>query len=136
MIGYYPINPTGSGEPEDAFGPRFFKAHFFEWMREACAIDGKTPVLEVMLTSGQVLDISHIVELKDRYMLVCAFLDTRDCSKTFHTYIRYVTIYRINVLNEPHEERPIGFNVQREPRISVGLGEASRGDKTESGRDK
>jgi hypothetical protein len=68
-----------------------------------------TPVLEFLLTSGQVIDVSHIVELKADYMLVSAFVDTRDCANTYHTYIRYMTIYRINVLSQPHDERPIGF---------------------------
>ena len=79
MIGYYAINPSGgSGGPEDAFGPRFFKTRFYTWIREACAIDNSVPVLEMLLTSGQVLDVSHIVDLQPDYMLVCAFTDVRD----------------------------------------------------------
>jgi hypothetical protein len=112
MIGYYPINPAGSGVEEDAFGPRFFRTHFFDRMRQVCMIDEMTPVMEIMLTSGQVIDISHIIELKEDYMLVCAFVDARDCAKTYHAYIRYITIYRINVLSQPREDRPIGFSNQ------------------------
>ena len=96
MIGYYPINPAGSSIEEDAFGPRFFRTHFFDRMRQACELDDTTPILEVMLTSGQVLDISAIVELKQDYMLVSAFVDTRDCENTYQAYVRYQTIYRIN----------------------------------------
>ncbi len=110
MIGYYPINPAGSSVEEDAFGPRFFRTHFFDRMRQVCGVDDSTPVLEIMLTSGQVLDISHIIELKQDYMLVSAFVDTRDCTNTYQAYIRYMTIYRINVLVRPSEERAIGFN--------------------------
>lgn len=117
MIGYYNINPGGSGMPEDAFGPRFFKTRFYTWIREACSIDGTIPVLEIMLTSGQVLDVSHISELKDDYMLVSAFIDERDCADTYHTYIRYQTIYCINVLNKSRKERTMGFNVAHEPRL-------------------
>ncbi|MCZ7607074.1 MAG: hypothetical protein M5U25_13590 [Planctomycetota bacterium] len=101
MIGYYPINPAGSSVEEDAFGPRFFRTHFFDRMRQVCGVDDSTPVLEIMLTSGQVLDISHIIELKQDYMLVSAFVDTRDCTNTYQAYIRYMTIYRINVLVRP-----------------------------------
>lgn len=110
MIGYYPINPAGSAVEEDAFGPRFFRTHFFDRMREACSVDKMTPIIEVMLTSGQVLDLSTIVELKQDHMLVSAFVDTRDCANTYHAYIRYQTIYRINVLMRPDDERAIGFN--------------------------
>jgi len=110
LIGYYPINPAGSSIEEDAFGPRFFRTHFFDRMRQACELDDTTPILEVMLTSGQVLDISAIVELKQDYMLVSAFVDTRDCENTYQAYVRYQTIYRINVLIRPREERAIGFN--------------------------
>ena len=116
MIGYYNINPTGSGMPEDAFGPRFFKTRFYTWIRESCTISGMVPVLEMMLTSGQVLDVSNIIELKDDYMLVSVFLDEHDCTQTYHSYIRYQTIYSINLLNKPRNERTMGFNTDHEPR--------------------
>jgi len=112
MIGYYPINPGASIADEDAFGPRFFRTHFYERMREMCTIDDKTPVLEIMLTSGQVLDLARIVELKNEYMLVEVFIDNRDCENTYHAYIRYITIFRLNVLSTPRDERPIGFNTR------------------------
>ena len=95
----------------------FFKTHFFDWVKEVCKLDSVTPVLEIMLTSGQVLDVSHIVELKPEHMLVSAFRDGRDCADTFHSYIRYATIYRINVLSQPADERPIGFNVEYRTKI-------------------
>jgi hypothetical protein len=112
MIGYYPINPAGSSVAEDAFGPQFFRTHFVDRMRQVCLIDEMTPVLEFLLTSGQVIDVAHIVELKPDYMLVSAFVDTRDCAKVYHAYIRYMTIYRINVLSQPYDERPIGFSAR------------------------
>lgn len=115
MIGYYPINPAGSMTEEDAFGPRFFRTHFFDRMRQVCVIDDQTPVLELVLTSGQVLDLSHIAELKQDYMLASVFVDTRDCQNTYSAYIRYQTIYRINVLTRPSDERPIGFNANQLP---------------------
>lgn len=118
MIGYYPINPAGGGVQEDAFGPRFFRTHFFDRMKQVCQINDHTPVLEIMLTSGQVLDIAHIIELKSDYMLVCAFVDNRDCENTYNAYIRYITIYRINVLTRPADERAIGFN-NREPQVET-----------------
>lgn len=109
MIGYYPINPGGTDQVEDTFGAGFFRTHFFDRMRKVCEIDDTTPILEVQLTTGQVIDVSHIEELKPDYMLVSAFLDSRDCERTFQTYIRYVTIYRINMSTRPVEERAIGF---------------------------
>ena len=112
MIGYYPINPAGSSVEEDAFGPRFFRTHFFDRMKQVCQVDDQTPVLEIVLTSGQVLDVANIIELKSDYMLVQAFVDNRDCEFTYNAYIRYLTIYRINVLTQPVNERPIGFTNQ------------------------
>lgn len=117
MIGYYPINPQAGETNEDAFGPRFFRTHFFDHMRQACAIDGQTPVLELLLTSGQVMDVSHILELKPDYMLVSVFRDERTCEDTYNTYLRYQTIYRINVLSKPNDVRPIGFTMQKLPAI-------------------
>jgi hypothetical protein len=110
MIGYYPINPAGGVAEEDTFGPRFFRTQFYEQMREMCNIEDRTQVLEIILTSGQVLDVARIVELKGDHMLLEVFIDSRDCDNTYHSYIRYITIYRINVLNAPREERPIGFS--------------------------
>ncbi|MBK9974169.1 MAG: hypothetical protein IPP14_05290 [Planctomycetes bacterium] len=116
MIGYYPINPAaGAAENEDAFGSRFFRTHFTDYMRQVCSIDGQTPILELLLTSGQVLDVSHVMELKPEYGLFCVFRDERNCEDTYNTYVRYQTIFRINVLSKPHEERPIGFNMQNAP---------------------
>jgi hypothetical protein len=110
MIGYYPINPGGNMADEDTFGPRFFRTHFYEHMREMCDADDRTSVLEVMLTSGQVLDVARIVELKQEYMRAEVYIDSRDCENTYQAYIRYITIFRINVLSAPREERPMGFN--------------------------
>ncbi|MBZ0136369.1 MAG: hypothetical protein K8I27_08350 [Planctomycetes bacterium] len=109
MIGYYPINPGGPGAEEDAFGPAFFRTHFFDRMKQVCQIDNQTPVLELVLTTGQVVDVSHIVQVKADYMLVSAFVDARDCKFTYETYIRYQTIYRINVQTPGTETRAIGF---------------------------
>lgn len=122
MIGYYPINPAAAHDNEDAFGPRFFRTHFFDHMRQACAVDGQTPVLELLLTSGQVMDVSHILELKQDYMLVSVFRDERTCDDTYNTYVRYQTIYRINVLSKPNDERPIGFQMQKLPAILDAMG--------------
>lgn len=119
MIGYYPINPAGASIEEDAFGPRFFRTHFFDRMRQVCEIDEVTPVLEIMLTSGQVIDVSHIIELTQDYMVIAAFVDTHDCTNTYHAYVRYMTIYRINVLSQPTGERAIGFT-PKEPRGLAG----------------
>jgi hypothetical protein len=109
MIGYYPINPGGPGGQEDTFGPAFFRKQFFERMKQVCEVDDHTPVLELVLTTGQVIDVSHIVEVKPEYILVNAFVDIRDCKFTYDTYIRYQTIYRINVHTRGTEQRPIGF---------------------------
>jgi hypothetical protein len=133
MIGYYPINPGAPQEHEDAFGPRFFRTHFYEYMKQACSIDGQTPVLELMLTSGQILDLSHVIELKPDHMLVCVFRDSRTCEDTYNTYIRYVTIFRINVLTRPHEERPIGFNIHNATSV---LAETAEPSANNSGRKK
>ena len=116
MIGYYPINPGGPGTQEDAFGPAFFRTHFFDRMKQVCNIDNTTPVLELVLTTGQVVDVSHIVQVKPEYMLVSAFVDARDCKYTYETYIRYQTIYRINVSTPASETRQIGFK-PHEPEI-------------------
>lgn len=118
MIGYYPINPGMNTDSEDAFGARFFRTHFFDRMRQVCDISKDTPILEILLSSGQVLDISQIVELKSDYMLASVFEDTRDCERTYQAYIRYITIYRINVLTQPLEERSIGFS-PHEPIVDV-----------------
>lgn len=117
MIGYYPINPANTADNEDAFGPRFFRTHFYDRMKAVCEVDGTTPVLELLLTSGQVLDVSNILELKPEYMLVSVFRDNRTCDDTYNTYIRYVTIFRINVLSQPHETRPIGFSMGNHPAL-------------------
>lgn len=114
MIGYYPINPDG-GREEDAFGPVFFRTQFMDRIKKAYDPEAETPIIELMLANGQVLDVSCIVELKPDYVLVEAFIDDRDADRTFRTFIRYHTIYRINVLRKLKDDRPIGFNVRHEP---------------------
>lgn len=121
MIGYYPINPGGPGEQEDAFGPSFFRTHFFDRMKQVCSVDNTTPVLELVLTTGQVVDVSHIVQVKPEYMLVSAFVDVRDCKFTYETYIRYQTIYRINISTPGSESRSIGFTPHEPEVIEVAV---------------
>ena len=116
MIGYYPINPGGPDASEDAFGPAFFRTHFFDRMKNVCQVDHQTPVLEIVLTTGQVLDVSHVIEVKPEYMLVSAFVDVRDCKFTYETYIRYQTIFRINVHTAGTENRQMGFT-PHEPEV-------------------
>ncbi len=110
MVGYIPINPTGDPN-EDAFGQRFFRSKFLDRIKLACSIDDQTPVLEIMLANGQVLDVSYIIELKDEYALMAVFVDERDCRETYETYIRYRTIFKINVLTPKTKDRPIGFSL-------------------------
>ena len=114
MIGYYPINPGGMSQ-EDAFGPVFFRTQFMDRIKKAYDPEAETPIIELMLSNGQVLDVSCIVELKPNYVLVEAFIDERDPENTFRTFIRYQTIYRINVQRSPKNDRPIGFNIRHEP---------------------
>ncbi|MDC1142586.1 hypothetical protein OAU50_05810 [Planctomycetota bacterium] len=114
MIGYYPINPDGQSQ-EDAFGPVFFRSQFMDRIKKAYNPEAETPIIELMLTNGQVLDVSCIVELKPDYVLLEAFIDDHDPERTFRTFIRYQTIFRINVLRQPKNDRPIGFQVGHEP---------------------
>jgi hypothetical protein len=66
-------------------------------------------VLELVLAGGETLDISHFVEFDDSYVLAAVFLDTRSCGTVYHAYVRYETIYRVNVVEAALAERPVGF---------------------------
>ena len=118
------INPGGGGgAAEETFGHRFFRSEFLDYVREYCAVgeaSQETPVLQLMLASGQVLDVSNILELQPGYMVVDVFDDPTDrtCERTHRVYIRYATIYRIDVRSAPSAERPLGFSVKVEPHVS------------------
>jgi hypothetical protein len=109
MAGYIPINipPRNLAGP---FGPDFFKRKFHTFIHDSCSTGETTTVLEIVLVSGQTLDVSHIEDFDQEYMLVCCFVDERTCESVYHSYIRYDSIFRVNVYESSPEERPLGFN--------------------------
>lgn len=115
----YLIDPTGGSSGEEVFGQRFFRTEFMDYVREHCTLgeDADTPVLYLILVSGQRLDVSHIAELHARYMVVEAFddPDDRSCKSTHRVYIRYGAIFQIEVRIADRADRALGFTV-REPR--------------------
>jgi hypothetical protein len=125
VIGYYPINPNGQSQ-EDAFGPVFFRSQFMDRIKACYDPEAETPIIELMLTNGQVLDVACVIELKPEYVLVEAFIDERDPERTFRTFIRYQTIYRINVQSKPKDDREIGFNIRHEPEDHSRASEAKK----------
>ena len=118
MVGYYQI---GAGHPQNSrtFGPDFFKRKFHDYIREHCMVGENKKVLEIALVSGALLDVSHIIEIADEYMLISAFLDTRSCEDTYHTYLRYDTIFRINILDRPSSSKPVGFDPEYATKVSA-----------------
>jgi hypothetical protein len=120
MNGYVLLDGASRNTPQDTFGQRFFSQQFMDWMRAVCVIEAQTPVLELVLTSGERLDIALIVELQHDYLVVDVFdADDRSCQHTHRVYLRYGTIYRIAVYQRAISERPIGFNVQARPHIPL-----------------
>ncbi|NUQ35870.1 MAG: hypothetical protein HUU29_13130 [Planctomycetaceae bacterium] len=112
MAGHYPI--ISGVVREDSrwpFGPDFFRRRFAEYIRQYCKLnEDSTQVVEVVLASGAALDICHIEEIADEYLLLAVYLDTRTCEDIYRTYIRYDAIFQINVIDKPVSSRPVGFN--------------------------
>ncbi len=133
MAGYIPIN-IPQRQPSGPFGPDFFKRKFHQFIREACnATDAKT-VLELVLVSGQVLDISHFEEFDNDYMLACVFVDDRNCEDIYHTYIRYDAIFRVNVFDAKKDSRQLGFNLLAYNESQAAKQAAAEPEATDSGR--
>ncbi|MCA8940301.1 MAG: hypothetical protein KDB07_10850 [Planctomycetes bacterium] len=110
-----PAGPSMSPMDALAFSPDFFKRKFPKYIKQMCDLSEKTTVLELILADGITLDVVYFEEIDPKYLLVVAFTDSRNCEETFHTYVRYETILRINIINMDSIDRPVGFNPSHEP---------------------
>lgn len=109
MTTYIPIN-LPDRNAAGPFGPDFFKRKFHAFLQQTCEVGETTTVLELVLVSGQALDINKIIDFDQDYMLVCCFDDEHSEESLYHSYVRYDTIFRVNVYESSREERPLGFN--------------------------
>lgn len=121
MGGYYLIGQGGGGGAiaDDPFGPKFFKTHCIDWVREVCVLEGETTTLELMLTNGERIDVSNLIELQPDLLVLDAFDPSdRTCKHTTRMFLRYGTIYRVAINRQTKADRPIGFSVISDPKVT------------------
>jgi hypothetical protein len=109
MTTYIPIN-IPDRNMSGPFGPDFFKRKFHGFVQQSCETGDTTTILELVLVSGQALDINKIMDFDHEFMLVCCFVDEHSSELVYHSYVRYDTIFRVNVYESSPDKRPVGFN--------------------------
>ena len=99
---------AGSGP----FERRFFAAHFKAGEPPKCDAafaDGEVPVVELELVNGRICDVFHFVAFRRDHIVAELFVDPPDCSDLYLSYIRYESVFRVNVRHYRGNDRKLGF---------------------------
>lgn len=103
-----------SGE-RGPFDRAFFLEHFNEGIAPSCTLlgNGEVPVVVLELVNGEVCDIYSFEAFKRDYLIAQVFVDAPECDDFYLTFIRYVTIFRVNIRTFPAPDRRLGFKPGR-----------------------
>lgn len=98
-------------EPETPFDRYFFMANFHSAEPPACELysSGEIPVLELELTNGETPDVYYFEAFRKQYLVALLFVDPPQCDQFYRTFIRYETIYRVNIRYYDPPTRMLGF---------------------------
>jgi hypothetical protein len=97
--------------PETPFDRNFFLRQFHSDEPPACELyeQGEIPVVELELTNGETPDVYYFEAFRRDYLVALLFLDPPKCTDFYRSYIRYETIFRVNIRYYPGATRELGF---------------------------
>lgn len=106
------------GSDRVPFDRAFFAQHFEAGEAPACelsASDADVPVVELELVNGQTCDVFHFIAFQREFLIADLFVDPPDCEDLYRSYIRYETVFRVNIRYYPAPSRRLGFEPQKVP---------------------
>lgn len=97
------------------FNRNFFVEHFNEGVAPSCTLlgTGEVPVVVLELVNGEVCDIYSFEAFKHDYLIAQVFVDAPECDDFYLSFIRYETIFRVNIRTFPAPDRRLGFKPGR-----------------------
>ena len=114
------ILPGAAAGPA-VFNQRFFSHRFQEGgVAPACPAfgAGEIPVVELLLTNGQLCDVYHFEAFERDYLVAQLFVDAPECDDLYRSYIRYESVFRVNIRVYQTRTRKVGFEVVRVPELT------------------
>ncbi|MBI4242880.1 MAG: hypothetical protein HY606_02215 [Planctomycetes bacterium] len=93
------------------FNQAFFLKEFKEGQVPECELieSGSIPVVELQLFNGETCDIYSFEQFRREFIVAQIFVDPPKCEEFYKSYIRYETIFKINIRQYKEQTRPIGF---------------------------
>ncbi|MGE0713451.1 MAG: hypothetical protein AB7N76_36180 [Planctomycetota bacterium] len=97
--------------PYGPFDRDFFAEHFREGVAPGCEIfaDGDVPVVELELVNGETCDVFAFEAFNLDHLVAQLFVDPPQSEALYLSFIRYETIFRINVRYYEPPRRALGF---------------------------
>ena len=74
---------------------------------------GDVPVVELELVNGRTCDVFCFVEFRRELLVAELFVDPPKCDRYYRSYIRFESIFRVNIRSYKSAERKLGFKPQQ-----------------------
>jgi hypothetical protein len=93
------------------FNQSFFLKEFKEGQVPQCDLisSGEIPVVELQLLNGETCDVFCFEQFRREFIVAQIFIDPPKCEEFYKSYIRYETIFKINIKFYKSQTRPMGF---------------------------
>ena len=101
--------------PETPFDRGFFVREFHSDEPPLCDLyeRGEIPVVELELTNGETPDVYYFEAFRRDFLVALLFVNPPKCTDFYRSYIRYETIFRVNVRYYEGGSRELGFKPAR-----------------------
>ena len=97
--------------PETPVDRSFFLREFPSDEPPLCQLyeRGEIPVVELELTNGETPDVYYFEAFRRDFLVALLFVNPPKCTDFYRSYIRYETIYRVNIRYYEGQSRELGF---------------------------
>ncbi|MBL4846319.1 MAG: hypothetical protein JKY65_12390 [Planctomycetes bacterium] len=117
--------------PYGPFDRDFFASQFNAGVAPRCDLfaDGEVPVVELQLANGETCDVFAFQAFEEDHIVAQLFDDPPDCKSFYVSFIRYETVFRVNIRYYEPPKRPFGFKpvpalVKGKPAAALGMTQA------------
>jgi len=115
-----PQGAAAAGGAAETFDQEFFRREFKDGQVPRCELlqGGDVDVVELVLVNGTVLDVNCFEEFRRHYLVADVFVDPPQCDHLYKTYVRYDSVFQVNVRQFKAPNRKLGF-ARHKPIVEV-----------------
>lgn len=97
--------------PYGPFDRDFFADQFNAGVAPRCELfaEGEVPVVELELVNGETCDVFAFQAFHEDHLVAQLFDDPPSCESFYLSFIRYETVFRVNIRYYEPPARPFGF---------------------------